>query len=139
MKYPVKLTNKPRIFQTLAEALRYVAAYREWWRHEHRTVRCTYCNSPYGDTLDHVVPWSYTHGTKRRGKPGAADNGHRRVPACRECNNLLSDALLFTVRERRAYVRQRLRERYGVPVRWTDEELDELGPTLRSAILAGNA
>jgi hypothetical protein len=52
-----------------------------------------------------------------------------RVPVCVECRGLLRNQPLWTVAERRDYVRERLRERYEPLLRipdWRGEELGEL-------------
>ena len=98
---------------------------------------CIYCGA-YADSIDHIVSCSYTGHASRKRKSGKVDNGYERVPACRECNNFLYNFLIFDIEERREYVQQRLKERYGSYVHWTEEELAELGPTLRSAVITGN-
>jgi hypothetical protein len=62
------------------------------------------------------------------------------LPCCRECNSILGDRLPWTLNERRAYVKKRLRERYRkfleIPD-WTDSELAILRPTLQEFVICG--
>lgn len=61
------------------------------------------------------------------------------VPACRDCNRALGGQPLFTIQERRAYIRARLWRKFGQLIGmpgWKDEELEELGPSLRRHIKA---
>ena len=94
---------------------------------------CTYCGGLERPTRDHVVP----EAIKRNGKGKRFDIGPI-VPACHECNSLLGDRYLLTVRERAAYLLRRYRARYArllATPEWTDEELDELGDRLRRVII----
>jgi len=94
-------------------------------------TRCAYCGD-VATTEDHVIPQNL------RGRM----EGWREhtVPACGECNSLMSTYDPgHTVAERRAYVRDRLRERYADDLRasdWTEAELADLGPSLRRAVEA---
>jgi hypothetical protein len=61
------------------------------------------------------------------------------VDCCRECNSLLGAKALFTIEERAHEIAESLERRYrkelNAPI-WTDEELDDLGDTLRKQIKA---
>lgn len=96
---------------------------------------CTYCGAA-ADSLDHVVPYSWNHVKKRKGNAGSQGSGEK-VWSCRECNSLLGDKPLFTVEQRRDYIRKALSKRASKTAVWSDEELDELGPSLRSAVEFG--
>jgi hypothetical protein len=90
---------------------------------------CIYCGDAASDR-DHVVPVYY-----RSVRTYETDT----VPACRDCNSaILSNRPLFTVEDRRAYVAGALRRRLAKTrsVEWTDEELADLGPALRTAVEA---
>lgn len=60
------------------------------------------------------------------------------VSACRECNCLLGSRPLMTLTARREFLKARYRKRYAraleAPI-WTAEELAELGPGLKTAVL----
>lgn len=97
---------------------------------------CTYCGEP-GNTRDHIIPYSYTGRLPRKARSGGADAG-KTVPACKDCNSILGDVLLVTAEDRKARIRGFLSGRLvklKLP-EWTSEELEELGPNLRSALEA---
>ena len=99
-------------------------------------VICTYCGEP-ACSLDHVVPYLFAgkRGT-RRGRAGQAP-GYR-VPSCKECNSWLGTKMLLSVDERRRYIAEKLRRKARAPrPDWSEDELDELGPSLRAAVQMG--
>ncbi len=60
------------------------------------------------------------------------------MPCCGECNSIASDHVFKTLRAKRSYIQDRLRKKYAKLIngpRWSDEEIAELGSTLRSHIL----
>lgn len=92
---------------------------------------CIYCGR-HAHTKDHLLPRSWSG--------DAARHFVVTVPACGTCNSLLNDTLTWSITERRAICRERLRRHYGKLLRVvdrTDEELDEYGPTLRAVIVDG--
>lgn len=92
---------------------------------------CAYCGKIATD-VDHVPPVS------RKDEMQPVDRFC--LPACRECNGALSNHLILNPADRRQYVRDWLRKRYGKLLRskdWTDVELKEFGPTLRKKLRAG--
>ena len=96
-------------------------------------MRCTYCGNP-ANTLDHVVPHSFTTNRKRRLFPK-----NQCVPACQECNSLLGNLLYLTVGARAGYLVEKLMHRYAKELKlpeWADEDLDELSPSLSDAVAA---
>lgn len=110
-------------------------AYRLW---PHGGDGCAYCNV-YADTYDHVPPLSVVHAL---GLEHFSAVGVKLwlVPACRECNSLLSSCGAQTVTERRLVARAKLRKKYAHYLRigeWLPHELDELGPGLRQMIESG--
>ncbi len=94
---------------------------------------CIYCGLP-ADVIDHLTPWAWR------------DSGMiiRKVlvPACKECNSLLSSSLQTTVGERIQEAKTRLEKRYlkllKRPV-WTLDELLEVSENLRVGILQDQA
>lgn len=92
---------------------------------------CTYCGCLYGEDRDHIIPQAYTSTGKRDYKPGST------VPACSECNGTLGSKLYITVATRAAYLLGTFRPKWkkimDVPY-WDDEELEDMGPTMRSHI-----
>lgn len=91
---------------------------------------CYYCGeSSAGE--DHVIPHSLLHkqGTGRQG--WEIDT----LPACRECNGLLSSLVFDTLAERKEHLSHKLRKRYAKEVKhtpWTESELAELGEGMRA-------
>jgi len=90
---------------------------------------CTYCGSPYGDSLDHVLPQSEWIGQGWSRKVT--------VPACRPCNSALGARPFYTVGSRAQYLHrfysQRWRKLLATPD-WVEDELDALGPGMRTLV-----
>jgi hypothetical protein len=85
----------------------------------HLQCACIYCGNTTSMTRDHVVAVSWT-GFKRSYSKGDT------VPACKECNNLLSDKPLFSISSRANFIAQRLQSKYRKILNspfWDDEEL----------------
>jgi 5-methylcytosine-specific restriction endonuclease McrA len=61
---------------------------------------CGYCFDRWATTWDHLLPVSYR-------LDNSLPNLH---PACRRCNNLLSNTMFEKVEEKREYVRTKLTE-----------------------------
>lgn len=62
------------------------------------------------------------------------------VPCCRECNVGLGAKTLWTVRERKEYIKRWLEKRYASYLRipgWEEDELNEMGHSLQTAVLQG--
>lgn len=110
------------------------------WRKAHGVAlnACTYCGMA-ADTKDHVPPRSH-RAALRELCPGRFVEVE--VVCCRECNCLLGARALFTVSERRAFIRTELEKRYrkelAMPA-WTPEELAAMGPNMRTEIQHGQA
>ena len=97
---------------------------------------CTYCGAWDGDNRDHVVPVSYNHNVSRKVTNKVSYRGT--VPCCRECNVLLSDRLYFSIPSRAAYLLGTYERRYKKLLKqpdWTEDELEELGPSMRTSII----
>lgn len=89
---------------------------------------CIYCGRTCA-SRDHLMPRTWTGDAVRRFTAI--------VPACGTCNSLLRDTLTWSITERRAICRVRLRKHFARVLRTVDHTLDELeeyGPTLRSYI-----
>jgi len=99
--------------------------------------RCVYCGSSKNIENDHLIPYSFTH-IKTRKRLNNSKKGT--VPACRNCNRMLHNKFFITVSDRAAYLLPKYNKKYNKLSRlpeWTEEELSELGRTLRSAIENG--
>lgn len=105
-------------------------AVRVWQVHpDYPSGICIYCGE-LADTLDHLLPATWTGTAARRRIPV--------VPACRECNSTLNDKHITDVAERRSYVQAAYRAKYRKYLRvilWSDDDLMAMGPSLRLAIV----
>ena len=94
-------------------------------------LECIYCGEPATDR-DHVVPHSLTSKVERSWTTSEV------VPACRDCNGSLHNRPLLTIAARADWLLRRLFRKQGSlkgrP--WTDEELMELGETLRKYVVS---
>lgn len=107
---------------------------------------CVYCGEP-ADTIDHMIPKSMAIQLQSvfghfSNWPTEYRRNCKKVPACMECNRLLSNNVVLGVLKRREYVHNALRQKYKkylVRVAWDDDELDELGPYLRQYVDNENA
>lgn len=90
---------------------------------------CVYCGE-LADTIDHLLCVSYVanllsinvHAVDR------VRSSCIKVPACVECNSLLGDFIAYTLEDKRAELKKRLRVKYkrllnGKP--WTQDEIDD--------------
>jgi hypothetical protein len=92
------------------------------------SVNCTYCGLT-ADSRDHVVPYSWNRvNTRKNGRQPLKGT----VPCCRACNSKLGNKLYHTIEERKAYIAETL----ATPseVSWDEDELEKLGPSLRSMV-----
>ena len=99
-----------------------------------RTDLCFYCGL-LATTIDHVIPRSLI----TRLDPAEAHDARYRwvVPACSECNSLLSDRIFDRLATRRVAAHEAIRRRYAKLLAspdWAPTELEDLGPTLRSHV-----
>ena len=93
-------------------------------------MKCTYC-SIEADTLDHVIPRSYSYNQSYAKKYV--------VPACKQCNSTLSDKCHLTIADRAAYLLRRYKQKHKKEMNsplWTEEEISELGYNLQSEVRA---
>lgn len=95
---------------------------------------CTYCGAVDGNNRDHVIPAAFAQSVKHFST--------ETVPACSECNTLLGSRMLTSVPTRAAYLLGVYERRYKKLINsptWTEEELDDLGPSMRDNIVAAEA
>jgi hypothetical protein len=92
---------------------------------------CVYYGLP-SDALDHVPPMAYVHSLSD------LDEIHgvhlKKHPSCNECNSILRDLLLTTLKDRRKFVKSKLRQRYKKYLNmpdWSPEELAELSESMQ--------
>lgn len=97
---------------------------------------CTYCGDP-ADTRDHVPPISRVSDYEAF---GLRREVYIKVPCCRECNSLAGDTLQDNILERAEFIKGKLARKYlhrVSLVEWDEDELDELGPILRTKVVSG--
>jgi len=137
------LTNMPLEMATMAA--RYLAEHRDRFHRHYRYEYpcgpdvCTYCGDP-ATVTDHVIPVSYL---ARLVDPQIDHPRLQRglivVPACADCNGLLGPFVAFSIEDKRAELKRRLRRKYARllgTAEWADDELGELGGSLRGWIKA---
>lgn len=112
-------------------------------KHNHKYIRhyisegyyCFYCGDP-AEGLDHVPPLSLIdvipYEQRKRARIPAS-----LLPCCKECNSALSSRRLVTVDDRLDF----LETFYDAIFKkqssmWTEEEIEELGPSLQSSVKA---
>ena len=95
---------------------------------------CAYCGEAC-DQIDHTVPVSFVNQ-----KPGVGSVFRfMKVHACAECNGFASDYIHQTFFERRICIAKGVAKKYKRELLcpgWTDEEISEMGTSMRSSILA---
>lgn len=97
---------------------------------------CFYCGLP-ADTQDHVIPQSKLGDLEALGIKTMWSQRTWDVPACLECNSALGDRLFRNINERKRWVKNWLRRRYAKYLKmpqWTEDELRELGYSLRQNV-----
>lgn len=112
-----------------------VCRYKAW---KETAEPCTYCGMPAG-SIDHVPPMS--------ARPILVSMGVTKwdfveVPSCIECNSAIGAKKLWTVRERKQWIKEYLRKKYSRILRlpdWSEDEIDELGRGLKDHIIASSS
>lgn len=98
-----------------------------------RGDHCVYCGDR-GDTSDHFTPLSVA---KQMQDVGIVVTGKVKLPSCRECNALAGAKLFDTIAGKKRWIRSELRRRHAKLLAfkdWSEDELDDLGPDLRTTI-----
>lgn len=101
---------------------------------------CVYCGER-ATQLDHVFPLSLTvhldmtHPITLKELAGAL----YLVPACGECNRIAGSEPFYAILDKRRFIQKKLKEKYSRRIKrvlWDEDELEELGPGLRSKIIS---
>lgn len=95
---------------------------------------CTYCGEP-ADNLDHVIPLSFLESARRKRRKGSYPGV--KTFACGQCNRSLGSRHFESFSERLAFANKGIRKRYAKELSapaWAEEDLEELGPSLRKWI-----
>lgn len=114
-----------------------------WDSGEHPKVlaetACTYCGLPC-DTIDHVPPrvardWIVEFNLEKR-------YPFIEVAACRECNSALGAKPLWTVGQRKQFIKRYLKRKYAKYLKipeWSDSEIARLGARMQQYVIQGLA
>lgn len=99
---------------------------------------CIYCGNPK-QALDHVYPLGLAVNLEiwRPAVRAELRQGLNLVPSCNECNSLASNRPFTLIREKRKFIQKRLREKYLKKIQrvaWEDDEIKQLGRTLRTYV-----
>lgn len=97
---------------------------------------CYYCGD-IADSLDHVPPRAIRKALLDSGV--ITDYDIKDVTACRDCNSRIGADAPFNLTDRKRLVKERLRKKYAKLLKapdWSDSELEHVGQTLKSSILA---
>jgi hypothetical protein len=95
---------------------------------------CVYCGL-MAQSRDHVIPVSYDRVSRHL----ATWDKSEVVPACSECNSLLSNRWLPSVAERAGFIATRLPSRYRLELafpNWSEDDLEGLSKRFRKQITA---
>jgi hypothetical protein len=100
------------------------------------TSDCYYCGMP-ATGVDHVVPLSILYTLIDIKEKGLLRNRITIVSCCNECNTLLGTSYQETLKQRKTYLKRKLKKKYRKvfsTVEFTKSELKQFGPTLRQYI-----
>ena len=101
---------------------------------------CAYCGE-HAEHQEHLVPYSFL--VRGNSANSQQDNWWTWIlPACAQCNLIAQDQVFPSASAKRSYIRDRLRAKYSeafVQGEWSDEEIEELGPSLRQFVVASQA
>ena len=109
--------------------------YDSWMSPREDASPCYYCGMP-ADSIDHVPPIT----VRPRLLALGLDKRYKfvEVNACKECNSLIGARALWTLSQRKKFIKKALKLKYAKALRtanYTDSELKEFGSMLRDYIL----
>jgi len=100
--------------------------------------KCFYCGE-YANTKDHIIPVSFYYNGGRKGKHLTAEYGKENlIDSCHECNCIANNKIFNNKYEKKDYIQERLKIKYRKIINspfWSDEEINEMGRTLRKEII----
>ena len=97
---------------------------------------CVYCGL-VASTVDHVVPRSYRSMIADWRKQEGWEKIPDTVPCCSQCNSIAGANIFASLKEKREYIKDRLRYKYRrllASAFWNESEIQGLGKSLRSHI-----
>lgn len=95
---------------------------------------CFYCGAVATET-DHCPPRSHRHKLIMAGLTDRYE--FVMVDSCKECNTILGAAPIWTLKERKAHIKKRLKQKHKKLMRmpaWSRDDLKELSPGLRQYV-----
>ena len=99
--------------------------------------KCFYCGED-ATTKDHVIPVSYYYSGVRKNKHLTSQYGKENlVDACKECNNIAWNKIFQDKYSKKDFIQERLKQKYKKVINmpyWSDEEVEQLGRTLKKEI-----
>lgn len=93
----------------------------------------TYCGM-MAEARDHIIPVAYAYASRKTASWGK----DKIVPACKECNSLLSDLWIITIQDRASYIAGALSSRYKALLQspdWAYQEISSLGYVLKTDVV----
>lgn len=96
---------------------------------------CVYCGMD-AIARDHLRPFSYDNIRTTRSESNYKDLTNI-IPACTDCNNMLSNMMFKSIADKAEYIARRLSVRFKKVLAspdWTEEDLSELGHSLKSYV-----
>ena len=98
---------------------------------------CVYCGDPATER-DHVPPISQVDEYRAL---GLVREHYLLVPSCKSCNTIAGTSLQNSIFERIEVIKDKISRklaRYLKQTEWDEEEIEELGPNLATAVKAGS-
>jgi len=99
---------------------------------------CSYCGEP-SNSVDHVIPYSaLTRDNKERN--AHVNSSGITTNACMDCNSSLSSTVFFSWKERIHFIQSKIgrqSRKFRNSPSWSQDELDDLDHTLRTAVEHG--
>ncbi|HAS6766025.1 TPA: hypothetical protein GRI81_24365 [Vibrio parahaemolyticus] len=95
---------------------------------------CFYCGLPAG-TVDHVPPLNAIENLRMTEE----NLNYIKVPSCSNCNSLASDEPHTNIYERQAYVKDKIKAKFGKYLKqpdWEDDEIAELDYRLKQSVIS---
>jgi hypothetical protein len=101
---------------------------------------CAYCGE-HAEHEEHLVPYSFIANRNTANSP--QDNWWTWIlPSCAQCNAIAYNQVFPSAFAKRAYIRERLKGKYSdafVQQEWSEDEMEDLGPSLRQYVTAMQA
>jgi len=119
-----------------------IERYQGLYKYKFRWHRwCVYCGCQ-AECIDHVFPLSLAKILNLREEHMRKHlrGGLYLVPSCNNCNIIAAAKPFNNIKDKRAYIQERLKKKYKNILRfkvWDDDELEGLGSEMRRQVIAG--